>query len=254
MRTTQPAEKRWAAAQNAEKQFWKKYNSSLQSFSKELELLKKHNIKTKNKKILEIGSGPTGIVNVLKGERHAIDPLMDLFLSKYNLPKQINYIKGKGESLPFTDNLFDIIFCLNALDHADEPSKILKESYRCLKKGGIFFLALNCYSLQTVWIKKFSEKIGAGDICHPHSYTVDEIKNALILQGFEIIEIKKEYPSQKDLKGNISKVPIMQRLLSVRKLRGMGYIFKRTLVLPFHALFNFLFKDYPNPIFICKKI
>ena len=254
MRAAQTAEKRWEAAQNAEKQFWKGRHFDFQIFPKELELLKKHHIKTENKKILEIGSGPTGIVNVLKGKRYAIDPLMDLFLSNCDLPKQIKYIRGKGEDLPFADKFFDIIFCLNTLDHVDSPYKILKESYRCLKKDGLFFIALNCYSPQTVWIKEFSENIGAGDICHPHSYTTDKIKNALISQGFEIIEIKKGSLSQKDHKGNILKVPTMQKLLSVIESRGAGYVFKRALVLPFHALFGFLFKNYPNSLFLCKKV
>jgi SAM-dependent methyltransferase len=245
---------RWEKAQAAEKKFWKEHSYETPSFAEDLQLLKKHNINTENMKVLEIGGGATGIVNVLKGERYAVDPLMDFFLDKYQLPKGIQHLKGKGEDLPFKDKFFDIVFCLNTLDHADKPMLILNESNRCLKDGGIFFMTLNCYDKQIVAVRRFSEKIGAGDICHPYTYTSDEIKQSLTDAGFELTEMLWDEELDKRIsESDDPQRPFFERLTSVIKLRGFGYIIKRALILPLHFIVNRRYKSYTRIFFVCRK-
>lgn len=41
-----------------------------------------------------------------------------------------------GASLPYEDNFFEAVFCLEMLEHVDDPIKVLSEIYRVLKKGG----------------------------------------------------------------------------------------------------------------------
>lgn len=38
--------------------------------------------------------------------------------------------------LPFKDNFFEAVFCLEVLEHVDDPISTLKEIYRVMKKGG----------------------------------------------------------------------------------------------------------------------
>jgi len=244
---------RWTLAQDSERKFWREHNSELPAFEMELESLKSNKIETYKKKILEIGSGATGIVNVIKGDRYAIDPLLDLFEKKFNLSKDIKYFKGKGEELPFENEFFNIVFCINALDHADNPLKVIKETNRCLKKGGIFFLTLNCYSLKIVFIKRLLERIGAGDIFHPHSYTPKEIKNMLIMQGFDVLKIEKNYILRETLLGNPRK-SLIQKIAHIKKSRGLGYLFKRALFLPLYFIFTRGSSNYMNSFFICRKV
>lgn len=41
-----------------------------------------------------------------------------------------------GCRLPFKNDSFDLITCLEVLEHVPEPGQIVEESFRCLKKGG----------------------------------------------------------------------------------------------------------------------
>ncbi|MFH1452225.1 MAG: class I SAM-dependent methyltransferase [archaeon] len=255
------SEKRWKKAQIAEKQFWNNPKEDISvhknpNYPSYLKILENHKIETKGKTNLDIGCGAFGIVDMINGKNYAIDPLMNHFVSKFKLKSKVKRIQSKGENLPFLDNYFDIIFCINALDHTDKPHDVLDESRRCLKTGGTYFLVLNCYSFPVVFIKKLSEKIGAGDIYHPYSYNIEDVGKLLNKHGFKIIEIKKGILKKTENKHSKVKirVSLIQKLSSVRKLRGTGYIFKRALVLPFHVLFEFLFKQYPDSIFLCKKI
>lgn len=45
-------------------------------------------------------------------------------------------IVGNSHRLPFKANSFDIVTCLEMLEHDDNPFKTLEEIYRVLKKGG----------------------------------------------------------------------------------------------------------------------
>lgn len=41
-----------------------------------------------------------------------------------------------GINLPYEDNFFEAVFCLEMLEHVDNPIKVLSEIHRVLKKGG----------------------------------------------------------------------------------------------------------------------
>jgi ubiquinone/menaquinone biosynthesis C-methylase UbiE len=51
-------------------------------------------------------------------------------------------LKGKGESLPFKDNSFDLVTSYQTLEHVESVSECLKEMIRVLRPGG--FLYLKC--------------------------------------------------------------------------------------------------------------
>lgn len=46
---------------------------------------------------------------------------------------------GSSDKLPFPDNSFDKIFCINVIYFWDEPTQHLKEMQRVLKPGGRFY-------------------------------------------------------------------------------------------------------------------
>lgn len=104
----------------------------------------------KNKKLLDVGSGPYRIIKgliILEEQTNikilkmvAADPLMDFFKDKIGILKEdnlISLVKTKGENPPFEDNFFDYIFCTNVLDHCDKPEFVVKECYRVFKKRNI---------------------------------------------------------------------------------------------------------------------
>lgn len=50
----------------------------------------------------------------------------------------IRYDVGVGEALPYVDSAFDIVVCVDVLEHVQDLSQVLSEVARVLKPGGIF--------------------------------------------------------------------------------------------------------------------
>jgi 2-polyprenyl-6-hydroxyphenyl methylase / 3-demethylubiquinone-9 3-methyltransferase len=52
--------------------------------------------------------------------------------------KEIDYRVGTGEKLPHADGTFDIVTCVDVLEHVVNPAQVISEIHRVLKPGGIF--------------------------------------------------------------------------------------------------------------------
>jgi len=52
---------------------------------------------------------------------------------------RIRYERGAGESLPFEDASYDIVLCCDVLEHVRDRAKVISETARVLKPGGLFF-------------------------------------------------------------------------------------------------------------------
>jgi 2-polyprenyl-6-hydroxyphenyl methylase / 3-demethylubiquinone-9 3-methyltransferase len=51
----------------------------------------------------------------------------------------IDYRVGVGEALSFDDAAFDVVYCCDVLEHVADPAKVIEESARVLRPGGVFF-------------------------------------------------------------------------------------------------------------------
>ena len=51
----------------------------------------------------------------------------------------IDYRLGAGEALPLEDDSCDIAFCCDVLEHVEDVQQVVREIYRVLKPGGLFF-------------------------------------------------------------------------------------------------------------------
>lgn len=90
-----------------------------------------NNIHTVDMTVLDIGGGPVGLSHYLPAKRRIIlDPLTDEYKKMYPCSA---HIKGEGESIPFEDASIDLVIITNALDHCENPIKVLEEATRVLK-------------------------------------------------------------------------------------------------------------------------
>jgi len=100
----------------------------------------------KGKKVLDIGCGPHGgLIGFTNCKKYGIDHLIEDYKKLgYPLDKHgIKYYHNKSENMPFPNSYFDVIVCVNALDHFDSLKKTIKEISRVLKKDGKFIGQFN---------------------------------------------------------------------------------------------------------------
>ena len=89
----------------------------------------------KEGKVLDVGSERYGnrfLLNNFKGEYITVD------IDRKANPDVIASV----EDLPFKDNNFDIILCLEVLEHVKVPEKAINEMRRVLKKNGKLIISI----------------------------------------------------------------------------------------------------------------
>lgn len=101
--------------------------------------------------------------------------------------KNVKFEVGNSEKrLPFRDNFFSAVFCLDVLEHLKNQALAMREIKRVLKPKGKFFLSLP--NSQTSW-KKLQKGVGLfyfSDPDHKREYTRKEIETLCKKFGFEI--------------------------------------------------------------------
>ena len=60
-----------------------------------------------------------------------------------------DFKKAQGEILPYPDESFDAIVSFDVLEHVSSVPKVLSESFRILKKGGMFFAVFPSFYMPT---------------------------------------------------------------------------------------------------------
>lgn len=220
---------RWKTAQTYEKSYWDGVSEKIASDAsqqltwyewKASQCEKKLNqidipFNKEESKVLEVGSGPIGIVSYLPwGDRVAIDPLGDFYKQNKNLVEvrdpNVNYLTGKGEEIPYPDGHFSLVIIDNVLDHVDNAEGVLNEIHRVLSPDGVLYMELNVHTYWGFLLHVLLAKLNI-DKGHPYSFTPDRISKFLDDHGFKIqktwlnsyIEAREEDRKSNSLKAKI---------------------------------------------------
>lgn len=105
----------------------------------------KHITPVAEKKILEVGAG-TGRDGIKLSALGSTVYLLDYSLESLRLVRRsteadtVTLILADARCCPFKDNTFDIVFHQGLLEHFPDPSHLLCENHRILKKGGFLLV------------------------------------------------------------------------------------------------------------------
>lgn len=111
------------------------------------------------------------------------------------LPEKPNYLCIEAEKMKLKENFFDCFLFINSFDHLHSPEKVLKSVNKSIKNNGLVFVIVSdkCCAKD---IKKSpnNEKTSKKDYSFHNNLSSDEIKDLLILHGFELMNSTKKFP------------------------------------------------------------
>lgn len=155
--------------------------------------------------ILDLGCG-TGVVTRYAAERAdpeariiGLDPtpiLLNAARSNPDNPKNIEWVDGSGEKMPFGDDSFDVVLCHQCLQYLTDKESTFKELKRVLKKGGRL--------IGSVWASKenqpslayLEEAIGrhfGSEHAPMHAWQfggLEELQKQATNAGFEVVKLE----------------------------------------------------------------
>jgi len=151
---------------------------------------RRHLIKTlkqncqSNSRILDAGAGSGGTIKLLKkaGFKNVTGIEKSDIAIDYARKRNISVKKGDIEKLPFKNDSFDVVICLDVLYHQGvEPAIALKEFARVLKKEGLLYLQEPAYNFLK---SRHDWAISTG-----RRFIKNQIKKLLNFAGFKILKL-----------------------------------------------------------------
>lgn len=140
------------------------------TFKKLLELLRVNHMKTSSK-LLDLGSGDGSFVQVCK--EHGFDA--------FGLDGSKDGINFENDKLAFDKETFDVVTLVSVIEHINNPSNILKEIFRVLKKGGILIIITPNF--------RYAYRNFYDDPTHLRPYTDKSIGSLMKLYEFKTLKV-----------------------------------------------------------------
>lgn len=207
---------RWQEAQKYERGFWERLGRNIEAgLTGQLDWYRWRAARLEEllarapgpvpgaRRVLEIGSGPIGIVNFLDWpERFAIDPLETFYARQPSLVRLripgVTYMPGSGEHLPIEDSSCDLVIIDNVIDHTYAPERILREISRVLTPDGRLYLSVNVHTSWGALLHNLLAVLRI-DRGHPYTFTPSTLRQLLDRGGFAIrLEHVGDYSDARD--------------------------------------------------------
>ncbi len=182
-------ELRWKIAQAAEIRWWQRYlnkkpKTDYLKWKEQYwqDLLSRIDVHPQaGERVLDVGCGPAGVfMSLPDNEVDAVDPLLNSYADKLAHFDQADYPNTTFHALPFeayhTDNQYDTVFCLNAINHVADLSLCFDKLVHLTKPGGTLVVSIDAHNHN--FFKKIFRLL-PGDILHPHQYDLSEYQAML---------------------------------------------------------------------------
>lgn len=197
---------RWKIAQYFEAWWWRRYlrGKSVPDYlnwkrTYWLDFLKKINLELPpDASVLDAGCGPAGIFMVLRNtEVTALDPLLEEYKTLFpyfsdGSLRNVRFVEQPLEQF-VAPQQFDLVFCLNAINHVADLDVCLQKLREATRSGGRLVLSVDAHNY--LFFKRLFQWL-PGDILHPHQFDLADYKRQLAANGFQIqqeMRMKKEF-------------------------------------------------------------
>lgn len=212
------AQEKWKDAQTVEAAYWAEIVQredlllyELTEHSEVIKLLLPFISEKTGLRALEVGIGPLGVgflavyAAVHCAHITGVEPLpilnidvVDQALKQYilNLRSRVEVVPAKGEELPFDEESFDLLCCINVLDHVWTPQEILKEMARVAAPGALLVLGVHTFALMDYWEElglRLVKPTFPNFIAHPHVFTWRRIESLLRSQGWGLCQVDRQH-------------------------------------------------------------
>lgn len=143
-----------------------------------------------NKRVLEVGCGCSGPIHYINRPcfNVGIDPLLHNYKDLLDSASTTHLVTSIVEKLPFKDGSFDIVLCVNTLDHVMDPQAALREIRRVMVPGAPLLLKVHVFSSLPKWARGNLYLI---DRPHPFHFSEIEVLSSLEQAGFTILNYKE---------------------------------------------------------------
>lgn len=97
-------------------------------------------------RLLDVGCGTGWLLNrlarVQPADYHGLDVSENMLAvaQSKGIPGAV-FVRGVADQLPYADNYFDVVTCIQSFHHYPDPDKAMEEVLRVLKPGGLYLLS-----------------------------------------------------------------------------------------------------------------
>lgn len=186
---------KWRLAQKAELCWWKDYlnrkdKSSYLAWKKAyweniLKTLAPEIVLSSPSRILDAACGPAGIYMALEGhEVVGVDPLLQSYkeqLTHFD-PADYPFVSFENKTIEEfkAPEYFDLVFCMNGINHVSDLNIALGNLIDCTKAGGYLIFTIDAHNYSFF---KYLLRMVPGDILHPHQFSLNEYRDMLSRNG-----------------------------------------------------------------------
>ena len=181
-------------------------------------------------RVLDVGCGIGGHLACLNSAsielRVGVDPGFSGLIKGRRLFPDINFVNSSGYALPFQDQTFDLVICIDVIEHVASPDELLKEIYRVLRTRGTLFLQTPNYPAKRFfdiwhWLRR-TRRTASDDSTHVTKLNASRLIGLVRRAGFAVqltkarnLPFEKYFPWIQKFKTYSAMFPFTQKIIVI---------------------------------------